>query len=81
MTGIQLDETTPHLVAYVVPYDSKGKLNCRHFLGGRDKMTAMQTDFAQQVGAKYGLERGQKAQRQSMKKSKSFMLISKKGRS
>lgn len=58
MTGIQLDETTPHLVVYVVPIDKKGKLNCRH-LNGRDKMTAMQTDFANVAGAKYGLQRGQ----------------------
>ncbi|WP_252513350.1 plasmid recombination protein [Acinetobacter nosocomialis] len=28
------DETTPHLVAYVVPIDSKGNLNCREFLAG-----------------------------------------------
>ena len=71
MVGIQLDETTPHLVAYVVPIDPKGKLNARHFLGGRDKMTAMQTDFAEKVGAKYGLERGQegsKAKHEDVKK-------------
>ena len=72
MTGIQLDETTPHLVAYVVPIDKKGKLNCRHFLGGREKMTAMQTDFANVVGAKYGLQRGQegsKAKHEEVKNS------------
>ncbi|WP_171496583.1 MobV family relaxase, partial [Acinetobacter nosocomialis] len=30
-TSIHRDETTPHLVAYVVPIDSKGNLNCREF--------------------------------------------------
>lgn len=57
-TSIQLDETTPHLVAYVVPIDRKGKLNCREFLGGRDKLQKMQTDFANKVGIPLGLERG-----------------------
>ena len=36
----------------------KGKLNARNFLGGRDKLRAMQTDFAQKVGADFGLDRG-----------------------
>lgn len=58
MVGIQLDESTPHIVAYVVPKDPKGKMNARYWLGGADKLTAMQTDFADKVGAKYGLERG-----------------------
>lgn len=57
-TSIQLDETTPHLVAYVVPIDKKGKLNCREFLGGRDKLQSMQTDFANRIGNSLGLERG-----------------------
>ena len=29
--SIHRDETTPHLVAYVVPIDEKGNLNARHF--------------------------------------------------
>ena len=58
MVGIQLDESTPHIVAYVVPKDPKGKMNARYWLGGADKLTAMQTDFASKVGVKYGLERG-----------------------
>ncbi len=57
-TSIHLDETTPHLVAYVVPIDDRGKLNCRHFTGGRKKLQEMQTDFARSVGKKYKLERG-----------------------
>lgn len=56
--GIQKDESNPHMVAYVVPIDQKGKLNARSFLGGRDKLRAMQTDFAQKVGADFGLDRG-----------------------
>jgi hypothetical protein len=57
-SGIHRDETTPHLYAYVVPIDERGKLNCRAFLGGRDALSKMQTEFAEEVSQKYGLERG-----------------------
>lgn len=33
-------------------------LCAKEFLGGREKLRAMQTDFAETVGKKYGLERG-----------------------
>ncbi|MDU5774028.1 MAG: MobV family relaxase [Acinetobacter sp.] len=56
-TSIHRDETTPHLVAYVVPIDSQGKLNAREFLGGRAKLSKMQTDFHNEV-KHLGLERG-----------------------
>lgn len=56
-TSIHLDETTPHLVAYVVPIDHNGKLNCKHFLGGKNKLSTMQTEFARTV-ADLGLSRG-----------------------
>lgn len=54
---IHRDETTPHLTAMVIPLVD-GKLNAKHFFGGRGKLSVMQTDFAQNVGAEYGLERG-----------------------
>jgi len=66
---VHKDETTPHLHAVIVPIDSKGKLNCRDFLGGRDKLRDLQTSFAQQVKPQ-GLERGiegSKAQHQEVK--------------
>lgn len=56
--GIHRDETTPHLSAFVVPLDERGKLNCRSFFGESNALGKMQTDFARQVGAKYRLERG-----------------------
>jgi hypothetical protein len=55
--SIHRDISTPHLVAYVVPIDQKGKLNCKDFLGGRVKLNQMQTDFANQV-KDLGLTRG-----------------------
>ncbi|WP_171499090.1 plasmid recombination protein, partial [Acinetobacter junii] len=42
--SIHRDETTPHLIAYVVPIDGRGKLNARSFLGGRAALSKMQTD-------------------------------------
>lgn len=57
-TTIHRDETTPHLVAYVVPLDEKtGRLNCKKWLGGRAKLSSMQTDFAKEV-KEFGLDRG-----------------------
>lgn len=56
--GVHRDETTPHLYAYVVPKDEKGKLNCRSFFGEKDALSKMQTNFAEEVSLKHGLERG-----------------------
>ena len=55
--SIHRDISTPQLVAYVVPIDQKGKLNCKDFLGGRAKLNKMQTDFANTI-ADLGLTRG-----------------------
>lgn len=62
-TSIHRDETSPHLIAYVVPMawnekQQKQTLNAREYLGGRQKLSAMQTDFAKSVGHHYALERG-----------------------
>lgn len=68
--GIHVDETTPHLVAYVVPIDERGKLNCKAFTGGREKLSKMQSDFAERV-QKFGLKRGvegSKAKHQRVKR-------------
>ena len=65
-----LDETTPHVSMYIVPIDDKGKLNCRHFLGGKDKMIELQDDFFKTVHEKFQHlergERGSKARHQSI---------------
>lgn len=54
---IHLDESTPHLAAFVVPLVA-GKLNAKAFTGGAKALADMQTDFAETVGIKHGLERG-----------------------
>lgn len=69
-TTIHRDESTPHMIAYVVPL-VEGKLNAKHFLGGREKLSDMQTDFAKSVGEPLGLVRGlegSKAEHQTIKK-------------
>lgn len=53
---LHLDETTPHIVTYVVP-EKDGKLNCRGILGGSAKLSQLQTSYATTV-EKFGLERG-----------------------
>jgi len=55
--SVHLDEQTPHIHAVVVPIDSKGKLNCRHYLGGREKLRDLQDSFAA-IQKGIGLERG-----------------------
>lgn len=55
---IHLDESTPHMVAYVIPMTADKRLSCREFLGGPEKLRAMQTDFHAKCGAPRGLERG-----------------------
>ena len=52
----QVDETTPHISAFVIP-EYQGKLNARHFFGGRKNLSELQTDYAAQV-ADLGLSRG-----------------------
>lgn len=53
-----LDETSPHICAYVVPITINGKLNASYWLDGRKKLSEMQTDFAKSVGKSFDLERG-----------------------
>ena len=69
-TSIHRDETTPHLVAYVVPI-SNGKLNARSFLGGRAALSKMQTDFHAKV-KDLGLERGLEGSKAEHKTVKEF---------
>lgn len=56
-THVHRDETTPHMVAYVVPMQ-EGRLRSTAFIGGPQMLREMQTDFAQAVGRDHGLERG-----------------------
>lgn len=66
---IHRDETTPHLSAFVIPLKD-GKLSAKHFIGGRNKMSADQTSFAacvSDLGLVRGIE-GSQATHQSVKR-------------
>lgn len=60
---LHLDEATPHIHAYLVPLDVKGKLNCRALFGGsRYRLSELQDSFAAAM-VPLGLERGIKGSR------------------
>ncbi|WP_180056180.1 MobV family relaxase [Acinetobacter sp. YH12142] len=57
-THIHRDETTPHLIAYIVPFDEeKQVLNCKKWLDGRKLLHEEQTEAAEIV-KHLGLSRG-----------------------
>lgn len=69
--SLEFDETTPHMRILLCP-KVDGKLNATKLIGGhRDRLVQLQTDFADEVGAKHGLRRGiqgSKASHKSIKK-------------
>lgn len=67
--NLQLDETTPHLVVYVMP-EVNGKLNAKHYFGGSVKMSDLQDDFYNNVGKAFNLERGLKGSKATHQKVK-----------
>ena len=71
---LHLDEKTPHIEAYVVPIDTKGKLNCKQFLGSPAKLSGIQTSYAQH-NAKFGLKRGQEGSRATHEEVKKFYTL------
>jgi len=71
---LHMDETTPHLHAVVIPIDPKGKLNCRHFLGGADKLSALQDRYAEAMKP-HGLERGNKGSKARHQSVKQFYSL------
>ena len=71
---LHLDEKTPHIEAYVVPIDPKGRLNCKHYLGSPAKLSAIQTSYAQH-NAKFGLKRGQEGSRATHEEVKKFYSL------
>jgi hypothetical protein len=68
---LHLDERTPHVHAHKVPIDPEGKLNAKHYLGGREKLRALQDRYAE-VMAPLGLERGREGSRATHQTVKQF---------
>lgn len=65
---IHYDETTPHLHILSVPLTQDGRLSAREIVGNRTNLSRMQTEFFEQVGKGYGLERGVQMDGQEKKK-------------
>ena len=65
---IHYDETTPHLHVLSVPLTQDGRLSAREIIGNRANLSRMQTEFFEQVGKGYGLERGVQMDGQEKKK-------------
>lgn len=55
---IHYDETTAHMHVISVPLTKDGRLSARDVIGNRTQMRRAQTEFYEQVGRGYGLERG-----------------------
>lgn len=54
---LHLDETTPHVHAAVVPITPDGRLSMKDYIGGRQNLRNLQTDYAKAM-AVHGLQRG-----------------------
>ncbi|MEO0516289.1 MAG: MobV family relaxase [Cyanobacteria bacterium P01_A01_bin.116] len=63
------DESTPHIHAVIVPLNEKGHLNARDYVGGRDRLIALQDSYAEAmkpIGLSRGI-RGSKVQHEKIK--------------
>lgn len=66
------DETTPHMQAVFVPMH-KGRLSYKHFLGGhRNRLSQLQSQFADDVALKHGLTRGKQGSKATHKTIRSY---------
>lgn len=64
--AVHADETTPHMHIIFVPIiekDGKKRYSSSQFLGGRDGMKKLHTQFYEEVGQFFGLERGEENSR------------------
>ena len=68
---LHMDESTPHLHAFIVPIDPKGVLNARHFFGSAEKLSTLQSEFATAVES-LGLQRGIKGSKTRHEPVKKF---------
>ncbi|WMI99760.1 MobV family relaxase [Pseudomonas chlororaphis subsp. aurantiaca] len=74
-SAVHLDESTPHLVAYVLPLTKEGRLSAREFLGGPKLMRELQDSFHSVCGAPRGLSRGVKGSKAKHDEVASFYQL------
>ena len=58
---VHKDEKTPHLHLDFVPLTTDGRLSAKSMLGGKKDLQKLQDDFFAEVGRKWDLERGNRA--------------------
>lgn len=63
---VHLDEETPHMHLDFVPLTNDGRLSAKDVLGGRKDMQRLQDDFYEEVGKTFSLERGSRANLNSL---------------
>jgi hypothetical protein len=68
---LHLDEATPHVHAYLVPLDDRGKLNCFGLFGDRAKLSQWQDSYAAAM-APLGLARGVRGSRATYTQVKEY---------
>ncbi len=68
---LHLDEATPHIHAYLVPLDERGKLNCRGLFGDRTKLSQFQDSYAKALEP-LGLSRGIRGSRATYTQVKEY---------
>lgn len=61
---VHYDETTPHMHVLSLP-EKDGKLSAKSFVDGPTVCAKMQDLIAEEIGARYGLERGEKKSRRA----------------
>ena len=67
---LHLDESTPHITGFIVP-NKDGRLNARHWLGGKEAMRELQTGYHDAV-KHLGLERGVKGSKATHQQVQQF---------
>lgn len=55
--ALHQDETNPHIHLILTPITSDGRLSCKDLLGGKAKLSKLQTEYADAM-KKFGLKRG-----------------------
>ena len=56
---VHYDESSPHIHAFIIPIDDRGRLNAKYFTSDREQMIRMQDDYAKEM-AEFNLSRGER---------------------
>ena len=55
---LHMDEATPHIHAFIVPIDERGRLNAKAYTAGHSQFVEMQSSYAKEM-KEFGLQRGE----------------------